>query len=646
VQLPQRGYCDGVSGSCVCLNSSAAGFFGGPSCAVCDPWYSSTGCSVRCPGLANPCSAHGTCFDGVCSCFYGYGGADCATPCPGSGSPCTGHGVCSGITSACTCQSNSSGFWTGAGCDACVTGWSGPQCNLACPTTLGVICAGHGLCASGACNCATGYCGAACQNPDSSCLSCPAGYFGPTCSGVCPGGAATPCSGHGLCSQGTGGDGKCVCALGYTGPACDAICAGGLVNPCQGHGTCDATTNGRCSCDPYYGLADCSALCPGAPLNACSGHGTCFAGSTNTAECICVAGYTSADCSGICPGGLATPCNNKGVCNRNGTCTCYAANSTGFWVGATCNACAPGYVGANCDLQCARGPNGQQCNSRGVCKDTATCQCAFNDTAVGFWSGLVCEACLSGYYGLECDQECPGGACDVCSGHGECGGGRYGSGACTCYANSTAGFWAVPACADCAATYWGEKCLYRCPNNRSTCGGHGNCSEGIGGNGTCLCSTGWATNTFDGECTKCASGFYGFDCRACGRNANVTVTCSGRGTCSDGIAGNGTCACASNAAGTYCQYVCPSDSNGACGGHGTCAPTGCNCSTGWLLDSSTLSCTICSSGYFGASCAVCPNCSCCQLLPRRSQRRRHVRVPVRLSRYDLPERLPPQQDRH
>jgi hypothetical protein len=58
--LPLRGYCDGVSGSRVCLNSSAAGFFGGPSCAVCDPWYSSTGGSVRCPGLTNPCSAHGT----------------------------------------------------------------------------------------------------------------------------------------------------------------------------------------------------------------------------------------------------------------------------------------------------------------------------------------------------------------------------------------------------------------------------------------------------------------------------------------------------------------------------------------------------------------------------------------------------------
>jgi hypothetical protein len=29
---------------------------------------------------------------------------------------------------------------------------------------------------------------------------------------------------------------------------------------------------------------------------------------------------------------------NKGVCNRNGTCDCNAANSTGFWIGATCNA--------------------------------------------------------------------------------------------------------------------------------------------------------------------------------------------------------------------------------------------------------------------------------------------------------------------
>jgi hypothetical protein len=38
--------------------------------------------------------------------------------------------------------------------------------------------------------------------------------------------------------------------------------------------------------------------------------------------------------------GLATPWNNKGVCSRNGTCACYAADSTGLWVGATCNDCA------------------------------------------------------------------------------------------------------------------------------------------------------------------------------------------------------------------------------------------------------------------------------------------------------------------
>jgi hypothetical protein len=255
--------------------------------------------------------------------------------CPGLTNPCSAHGVAPGDHLSVHVYPTPASFWKGASCDACMTGWSAPQCR-ACPTYLGV----PATPATGSAQMRRvllplGTAARRAQNPDSAASAVRRGTSTQRCSGgVWPGGAATPCSGHGLCSQGTDGDGKCVCAFGYTGPHATPSAPADGVNPCQGHGTCGAATNCRCSRDPQRPLR------PGASLNACSGHGTCFACSTNLAECTCVAEYVSADCSGICPGVLATPCNNKGVYNRNGTCACYAANSTGVWVGATCNACA------------------------------------------------------------------------------------------------------------------------------------------------------------------------------------------------------------------------------------------------------------------------------------------------------------------
>ena len=58
-------------------------------------------------------------------------------------------------------------------------------------------------------------------------LCCDKGAFGPKCK-PCPGGAASPCGGHGICNGDSvrAGSGKCSCDTGYKGKAC-ADCKAG-----------------------------------------------------------------------------------------------------------------------------------------------------------------------------------------------------------------------------------------------------------------------------------------------------------------------------------------------------------------------------------------------------------------------------------
>jgi hypothetical protein len=341
---PLRGYCDGVSGSCICLNSSAAGFFGGPSCAVCDPWYS----SVRCPGLTNRCSAHGT----VAASAVTVAPTARHARCPGSGSPCTGHGVCSAITSACTCRYNTSVLLDGCRlrhlCDRLI--WATVQ-PVVCLRTSASSARGHGLCADAArAPAPLGTAARRAQNPDSSCLSCAAGHFDPA---LLRRRMPRRCSGNGAVQPGHRRRRQVRLRVGQHRPGVRRHLRRRLVSPCQGHGTCDAAMNGRCIRDPYYGLADCSTLFVSA-LHSTRAPATLRASpaartSPNASASSGVA--QSADGSGICRRGLATPRGRVRPRQRHGACN--AAHSAGVWVGATCNACAPGYVGANCDLQCA-----------------------------------------------------------------------------------------------------------------------------------------------------------------------------------------------------------------------------------------------------------------------------------------------------
>ena len=111
------------------------------------------------PG-GTPCSARGTCVDGACRCFVGYGGRHCEARTCVDG--CSSHGSCVG--GACACDAG----WTGATCDV---------------RSCAVGCGGHGRCVNATCECFKGWAGDTCERP------------------VCPG-EPTPCSGNGHCAGG------------------------------------------------------------------------------------------------------------------------------------------------------------------------------------------------------------------------------------------------------------------------------------------------------------------------------------------------------------------------------------------------------------------------------------------------------------
>ncbi len=148
---------------------------------------------------------------------------------------------------------------------------------------------------------------------------CTPGYAGVQCRTVCPGGAASPCYGHGLCydldtqwstSMLTG---SCLCKPTFAG------------TDSTGKTTCgDCVTgtvvNGHLTNSSYFGAnstVDNPALscraCPGG--GTCSTHGTCSDGAAGLGTCNCTSGYNGLDCSKV------VPCRANHFKHSAGSCT-------------------------------------------------------------------------------------------------------------------------------------------------------------------------------------------------------------------------------------------------------------------------------------------------------------------------------------
>ena len=158
--------------------------------------------------------------------------------------------------------------------------------------------------------------------PPQVCICAP-GFAGANCSVECPGRAGRRCTGHGTCSDGHTGDGRCRCALDWYGAACDVHCRPRLCHAPDvfppPHAACEAGT-GRCVCQ-----RDAFGTWAGADCNECA------------------PGYWGPQCTDLCH------CSGHGTCGRvDGDCLCFADDVHGHWVGRRCGACAPGYMRPAC----------------------------------------------------------------------------------------------------------------------------------------------------------------------------------------------------------------------------------------------------------------------------------------------------------
>ena len=157
--------------------------------------------------------------------------------------------------------------------------------------------------------------------------------------------------------------------------------------------------------------------------------------------------------------------------------------------------------------------------------------------------GSQCDRCVAGYWGGNCsacpglvDRSATGESNIICSGHGSCSQGLAGNGSCTC----ETGFNGAD-CGSCEASF--------CPNQ---CSSHGACECSEGKKPACKCDGGWGG---DYSCGTCEEGLAGKDCGTCAAGwyggtaaeakAGASLQCKKcacvLGTCDEGTHGTGIC---------------------------------------------------------------------------------------------------------
>ncbi|XP_074138792.1 LOW QUALITY PROTEIN: stabilin-1 [Sminthopsis crassicaudata] len=167
--------------------------------------------------------------------------------------------------------------------------------------------------------------------------------------------------------------------------------------------------------------------------------------------------------------------------------------------------------------------------------------------------------CCPGFFGTLCEP-CPGGSGGNCSGHGQCQDGLLGNGECRCHE----GFHGT-ACEGCELGRYGPDCAGVC-----NCG-HGMCQDGLLGDGSCSCNVGWKGPLCDQENTDSLCP------EKCDPFANcINASC----VCSAGYSGNG----------TSCSEVDPcAQDHGGCSPHANCTKVApgqrtCTCKEGYAGD--------------------------------------------------------------
>ncbi|XP_058534492.1 stabilin-1 [Ochotona princeps] len=237
---------------------------------------------------------------------------------------------------------------------ACCPGYWGSQC-YECPGGAETPCNGHGTCldgvaGNGTCVCQENFSGSACQE----CRD--ATHFGPNCLSVCS------CV-HGVCRHGPQGDGSCLCFAGYTGPRCDQEVPACQALRCPQNSQC-STEAPSCQCLPGYTKEGNKCLPPNpCQPSPCSPLAQCSVSPMGQARCYCPENYHG-DGTVCLP---QDPCTtNFGGCPNNSTLCLYQKPGK-----AICS-CQPGLVNikenpaAGCIALC----HGRSCDQSATCQVT------------------------------------------------------------------------------------------------------------------------------------------------------------------------------------------------------------------------------------------------------------------------------------
>ncbi|XP_058045702.1 stabilin-2 [Ahaetulla prasina] len=174
--------------------------------------------------------------------------------------------------------------------------------------------------------------------------------------------------------------------------------------------------------------------------------------------------------------------------------------------------------------------------------------------------------CCKGFFGSECNQ-CPGGFLNPCSGNGQCMDGMKGNGTCICksgFERSQCQFCTDP-------NKYGPQCKKEC-----MCV-HGKCDNQIDGDGSCLpgsCKSGYAGDLCDTQVMPCGPFFQLCDVHADCILSNGTMSC----VCKPGFEGDGIICSEVNP----CAHINPH----SCSANAECIKTGpgtheCVCQPGW-----------------------------------------------------------------
>ncbi|XP_053114317.1 stabilin-2 isoform X2 [Hemicordylus capensis] len=216
---------------------------------------------------------------------------------------------------------------------------------------------------------------------------------------------------------------------------------------------------------------------------------------------------------------------------------------------------------------------------------------------------IVNKGCCAGFYGPQCEP-CPGQVGNACFGNGVCMDGINGTGSCLCESRFTG-----LDCDRCIEGKYGINCDQDCACI------HGKCNSGIKGDGTCECDVGWRgvkceSEIKDDECNstchtsancflnpdssaycKCAAGFKGNGTYCSAINACETSNggCAVKADCKRTTPGNRVCACKAGYTGDgiVCFEINPClENKGGCDKNAECTHTGpnqaaCNCLTGY-----------------------------------------------------------------